>query len=551
MLHKLPVISDKAKRRILFLIAGVALIAAASIRWARLFEPIRNDEAGSFLAYAHHPLRYIAMTYDLPQNHFFYTMVVHVCYRLLGISELSVRLPAFISGITTLFLMGWLGWRLTRDLRVSLVATILCAFSTALVYYSISGRGYMFQCVFTLLLMAIAFAAIELPLNNTRKYLGALFCLSFLMIYTVPTGILFIAPLMVFLFVETRTAQKREIISVVAAIGIGLFIVFFPIRNQTGWSYSAGPMGSPLGAAASQARDMIQFASGGLMPVPVFIAFIGLGLYVCSRRYRHLVMYTYVLILFATLVMRNPMFPRTFVWFFPLLYLLIANGAVFIWDRLTRLSGHPLSGGCFAFLLFLVLFSNFLDRWINHPEALYLPAPHEVWRGLMSPAESRSRGIEERIMARVIAHRLTPEHRFEAVTDHVEGAFYAVEQRNFQHLYGLGWLTPDVRTVWWMGTVEDAKSSYQDLFLRDRWGPPMDCSKKGAIRIFCTHRLRQGQLITTPPPVNAAEFLKRYARYLGISADILTVLYRKEPSDPDRQASTPQIMGAILPRASF
>jgi len=83
-------------------------------------------------------------------NHIAYSLLARLFEQVLGRSEWSLRLPAFLFGLTSLPAF----WLFSRDLvgpRVALVAVALLAVSPAHIVASISARGYSGLILFTLL----------------------------------------------------------------------------------------------------------------------------------------------------------------------------------------------------------------------------------------------------------------------------------------------------------------------------------------------------------------------------------------------------------------
>ena len=81
-------------------VAALALIVAigAAIRLAYLNEPMRYDEAYSFLHYAPLPLGALVRTYDTANNHILSNLLVHFSYYHLGGDRWMLRLPALLAG---------------------------------------------------------------------------------------------------------------------------------------------------------------------------------------------------------------------------------------------------------------------------------------------------------------------------------------------------------------------------------------------------------------------------------------------------------------------
>ncbi len=69
------------------------------LRLAFLSQPMRFDEAFTFLRFVSKPLSEGLTNYSEPNNHLFHTLLVHIVYSLFGDSSWVIRLPALLAGI--------------------------------------------------------------------------------------------------------------------------------------------------------------------------------------------------------------------------------------------------------------------------------------------------------------------------------------------------------------------------------------------------------------------------------------------------------------------
>lgn len=125
--------------------------------WLRLHyldRPAYLDESASFIDYAREPISTIVSTYFDPNNHVFYSILMHIAYTVLGFDVWVLRFPAFIAGLITLPLVYQMGARF-YDHEIALLAMGISAASAPLIEYSVSGRGYTVITVCFLLLLWI------------------------------------------------------------------------------------------------------------------------------------------------------------------------------------------------------------------------------------------------------------------------------------------------------------------------------------------------------------------------------------------------------------
>lgn len=128
--------------------------AGAALRLVHLDQPIRYDEAVTFLEYVVRPLGRALALYDLPNNHLFHTFLAHLSVSAFGDGPAALRLPAFAAGVLVppaVYLAG----RVVHGRDAGLAAAALAAASPALVLFSANARGYS--------LVVLAFLALVPP----------------------------------------------------------------------------------------------------------------------------------------------------------------------------------------------------------------------------------------------------------------------------------------------------------------------------------------------------------------------------------------------------
>ena len=81
------------------LTAALLLAGAVLIRLLYIQQPIRHDEAYTYLYFAAQPLGSALSDYTVPNNHLFHTFLVKVVTSVLGGSLPAIRLAAFVTGL--------------------------------------------------------------------------------------------------------------------------------------------------------------------------------------------------------------------------------------------------------------------------------------------------------------------------------------------------------------------------------------------------------------------------------------------------------------------
>jgi len=152
------------------------------LRLCFLFQPMRYDEAMTYLAFAAKGLATILVSYTVPNNHVLHTVLVHYACALLGPYPWVIRLPALVAG-TLLIPATYLVARLFYDARTALLAAALVASSSALVLYSTNARGYT---IVSLVFLALLALAARLREHRSRRAWRAFTVLSAAGFFTIP-----------------------------------------------------------------------------------------------------------------------------------------------------------------------------------------------------------------------------------------------------------------------------------------------------------------------------------------------------------------------------
>jgi 4-amino-4-deoxy-L-arabinose transferase-like glycosyltransferase len=217
---------------------GVIVLGGTLLRLHYLNLPMRYDEAYTFDAYAVDGVGHITSTYDIPNNHIFYSLLAHFSWRVFGNHVWTMRLPAFAAGIA-LIPAAYLVGRTLYDRRAGLCAAVLVATFGPLVEYSVNGRGYTFGAL--LVLVALWLGARLLVTDRRAPLWVAFVVCSTVAVYTVPTMAYGIAAVAVWvamcaLISERRTRLVVELgVACFAAAGLSV-LLYSAVLGQPGWT---------------------------------------------------------------------------------------------------------------------------------------------------------------------------------------------------------------------------------------------------------------------------------------------------------------------------
>lgn len=264
------------------------LAAALLLRLYHIDQPMRHDEAYTYLGYASLPLVDALSVYRDPNNHLFHTLLVWLSTRLFGTSPAAIRLPAFVAGML-IVPMTYVVARRFADRSTSLLAMALAAVWPELVLYSTNARGHAIVGLAFLVLLVLGDRAIE----RDRSWDWLLFAVVIALgMYTAPTMIYPAGAVMLWLLAEAwrrqgsaamRSALRRlTVAGVLAAVLTAMCVLPVVVRNGLAALVSnrqvAALWGPELVAALREfARDFVASSFLGI-PLPLLFVLTLLGI---------------------------------------------------------------------------------------------------------------------------------------------------------------------------------------------------------------------------------------------------------------------------------
>jgi MFS family permease len=371
-------------RRELALLAVVVVIGVAG-RVALLREPMRYDEAFSFLRYAMLSPDVIRHSYDLPNNHVLNTLLMHDAWQAFGTHVWTVRLPAFALG-SLVPVASWLAGRELYGPRAGLWAAALTAAFGPLVEFSVNGRGYAIGALFVVLSL---WAGARILAGDRAPAVAAFVVSATLALYAVPTMVYGLGAVGVFLAAGALLGRDwRGVLTLVLGAGLAAlftWLLYRPLFGQPGWTIQP-PLPDVWHLKTDLARSTWEVWNR-TTPHPLdWIAALGFVASVPAhgRIGRHpaplglAVVLTIAAILLV--VDRLPPFPRGYVALLPLY--LIAAGAGLAWliDVAAARTARPaLLNGGLAAVAAAVIAASLLHAGLKGSEA-----PPQSDNGLMA-----------------------------------------------------------------------------------------------------------------------------------------------------------------------
>lgn len=151
----------------------LVLLAALVMRLYALNAGLWLDEIVTDVLFVKLPFGSILTTYESENQHFLYSLMAHASYLAFGDSAWSLRLPAVLFGVGSIWAIFLLG-REAANPREGLLAAALLAFSYQHVWFSQNARGYTGLLFWTILSSWLLLRAVR----GSRTWLWLLFAVS-------------------------------------------------------------------------------------------------------------------------------------------------------------------------------------------------------------------------------------------------------------------------------------------------------------------------------------------------------------------------------------
>ncbi len=120
---------------------GALLLVSMAVRLYQLGSGLWFDEIMTLKEYARLPYLEIVTRFKSENQHFLYSLLAHSSILLFGESAWSLRLPAVLFGVGSIWAVYMLGAEVT-DRKQAFLASALLAFSYHHLWFSQNARGY-------------------------------------------------------------------------------------------------------------------------------------------------------------------------------------------------------------------------------------------------------------------------------------------------------------------------------------------------------------------------------------------------------------------------
>ena len=254
LMKKMPV------KTAVFAIACLMVLAAGwRMREVRLYGPMRNDEAFTYVAYVK---RGDYFDYSRPNNHVLNTLLMAGSAKVLGESPLGLRMPAFVCGLLLMPAVGLLCFQLSGSGAMALAAMALAAGSPALVEYSANARGYSLVALAAVLMGCLTVRLRRAP-GWKMGWVGWVIC-GVAGLYAVPIMVYAIAPLALLLLADPCTEARKRVAPLgvaMVAMGIATAALYAPVVAKSGLAaITTNPFVTPMGLGTVPGEMAARFA---------------------------------------------------------------------------------------------------------------------------------------------------------------------------------------------------------------------------------------------------------------------------------------------------
>ena len=327
-----------------FALITAILCLATMLRLYALDSGLWHDEILTYVNYARLPFGEIITTYDDQNQHFLYTLFAHASLVIFGDSTWSLRLPAVLFGVGSIWALYLFGRQVSTE-RESLLACLLVALSYHHVWFSQNARGYMGLLFWTLLASWLLLRALREAQPRLWLCYGAAAALG---VYT-NTAMVFVILGHFFIYMGRVWSHRGSWPSWSAGFFLGFcFAGFLSLllhalvlpQMLAGVEESIVPAWKqPLWAVLEFIRAVRISFTGIAAAVGAFLVF-GMGLWSFARTERavvHLMIVPALACAIVVLAMGYHIWPRLFFFTFGFAALIVVRGAVVLARKTSKL----------------------------------------------------------------------------------------------------------------------------------------------------------------------------------------------------------------------
>lgn len=344
----------------------IAFILGISVLYGPyLSRTVRYDEAFTYFRFARSPLTAL-LDHSLPNNHPLNSLLIWFTTSFIGANEIALRFPSFAAGLLAAAYLFRIGKRLSSQ-RVGLLAGAFMMTAPLLADQIPNGRGYTLSIFLSLVIFEMLYFGPALP---TRQRQRGLLIATILLILTLPTMLLLIAGLLLWVAVEWLSQRPGKAWNASTAPVILGSVTGLLIYSRGLLLGTLSAVYSELGySSASQLITDFALRLSGTEQQPLLWIGLAAGVVIGVRRHKGfmlsvgcLLVVVMILAVIQKLLTGYLLFPRNYLFLLPFIALVAAIG----WDYLLRL---PMPNGRLSFILaaLFLLLGVFQLRTLDAP----------------------------------------------------------------------------------------------------------------------------------------------------------------------------------------
>lgn len=149
---------------------ALILALATALRLWQLNAPLWYDEISTLVTHVHLPFGEMLQSYSM-NHHYLHNFAVKLSVALLGEAPWTVRLPAMLFGVATI----WATWALAREIAgttIAHVTALLLALNYHEIWFSQNARGYTGLALFSTLGLLFFLRGVKAPDRRTWLVFG-------------------------------------------------------------------------------------------------------------------------------------------------------------------------------------------------------------------------------------------------------------------------------------------------------------------------------------------------------------------------------------------
>lgn len=325
------------------LVVIVLTLFSLGFRLLYINQPIKGDEAFTAVWYASRPVYVSQSVYTFPNNHLLNTFLIHFAIGIFGMTEFAIRLPALFFAMASIILLYYIV-KEHFGIETATITSSLLSASSAVIEYSVNGRGYSSMIFFGLLTWYVLEKALDKK-SNQLVFLSGIF--ASLAIYSIPTTA--VAILGIFAYFLIVNKNYFRVLARFICLTI-LFSLFFygPVIVVSGIHsliYSGGDKLSFVATFFSLPLFYLNLLQYFLLGVPAKLFWVAIVLVIGSfvyslltrnKKMRVLIFSMLLMTSIFILFLREIPYERIFLYLVPIFYLLISL-AIFLVPKKIRL----------------------------------------------------------------------------------------------------------------------------------------------------------------------------------------------------------------------